>query len=185
MDRSIKIVRTSLYEHKHKHKDSKYLCDESNIPENVKERTSEEFGRKPTALEEKIINKTKEYIMTLPDGCKVYFVDIKSVRDISYGDFVEGGNDEAYPNFIPKGEIWIDNAFKNDGDRVYQIILHEAIERKLMQRDPHRKYFKETYKPRKEKDFKKMGAHEEANEIEKLLRNNKITFNEAINYYYK
>jgi hypothetical protein len=195
--KNMKLVAETLYEHKIKNSGlnakqqtyegstTQYRADDKNLPPNIIHRLSDEYGRRPTKMEEEIIDSTKQLILTLPDGCNVYYVDIKPVRNISYGDFVEGGNDEAYPNFVPKGEIWIDNAFKNDGQRVYQIIVHEAIERKLMQKNPKRDYYKETDKERDSDNYTHEGAHEEANAIEKQLRNGDITFEEAIKKYYK
>jgi hypothetical protein len=193
------LLKTSIKENKqcnmraifineNKAKHGIYLSDERKLPKNIKLRISDEYGRKPTPEEAKEIDKSKELFYTFQDGnheINVYFVDIKPIRDISYGDFVEGGNDESYPNFIPRYEIWIDSIFKNDLNRVYQILVHEAIERKLMEEDPNREYYKETAKTRKYKNLKKEGAHEEANEVEKELRDEKITFQEALEKYYE
>ena len=164
------------------------LADQKGLPKNIKERLSEEYGRKPTPEELKTIEDTKEFFTSFKDGpntIRVYFVNIKPIRDISFGDFVEGGNECAYPNFVPIGEIWIDSVFKADIERSYQIMIHEAIERKLMQESPNRVYYKETSKLRKEGDLKKEGAHEEANEIERQLRDGEITVEEALDEYYK
>jgi hypothetical protein len=193
----IKLVPESLYESKNFFIDKDieglsgqdvYLADQKGLPKNIKERLSDEYGRKPTPKEQKEIEKSKVFYKSFKDGkntIKAYFVDIKPIRDISFGDFVEGGNECAYPNFVPIGEIWIDKVFKLVPERALQILVHEAIERKLMQENPNRVYYKETSKLRKEGDVKKEGAHEEANKIERDLRDGKITFKEAIDEYYK
>jgi lipopolysaccharide export system protein LptC len=67
---------------------------------------------------------------------------------------------------------------------VQQILVHEAIERKEMQDDPNRYYFKETSKTRRDKTGEE-GAHVDANRVEQQLRDGKLTFKEAINKYYK
>jgi hypothetical protein len=149
----------------------------------VKERTDIEYGKRPNPEQEKRINNSKEYCTTLPDGTLVFYVDIKLIRDIDYGDFVEGGNEMAYPNFVPIGEIWIDKVFKINKQRTEQIIVHEAIERKDMQNDPNRLYFKETARTRLNKTGEE-GAHVDANRLEKQFRDGKISFKDAIKKYY-
>jgi hypothetical protein len=57
-----------------------------------------------------------------------WIVDGTFVRDTIFIDFTEGGNPERY-DFIPKGEIWIDNA--NEAEAGF-ILLHELHESALM-----------------------------------------------------
>lgn len=192
----VKLVRETLYESKNFFIDKNiedlsgqgiYLADQKNLPKNIKHRLSDEYGRRPIPEEIKEIVKTKKFYKSFFDGkseIKVYFVNIKPIRDMSFGDFVEGGNECAYPNFVPIGEIWIDSVFQADMERVDQIMIHEAIERKLMQENPNREYYKETAKLRKEGDVKKEGAHEEANEVERQLRDGEITVRKALEKYY-
>jgi len=170
-----------------------YLCDDKKLPKNIKYRTGDEYGKKPTTEMQKKINATKHFITSLPDKTKVYYVNFEIARDATYfNDLVEGGNEYAYPNFVPKGEIWIDDVFmpsggKNDKKlkaRTEQIMTHEAIERKKMQEDPNREYFKETTKTKTNKTGEE-GAHIDANEIEKQVRNGKITAKETIEKFYK
>ena len=71
--------------------------------------------------------KIKQYEFGNP---AVWIVDGKKVRDIFNIDFVEGGHDLVY-NFIPKGEIWIDNV-NYESDNFCFILAHEEYERKLM-----------------------------------------------------
>ena len=174
-----KLVRENLYESKNFFIDKNieglsdqgiYLADQKNLPKNIKHRLSDEYGRRPTPEEIKEIAKTKKFYRSFFDGkneIKVYFVNIKPIRDLSFGDFVEGGNECAYPNFVPIGEIWIDSVFQADME------------------NPNREYYKETSKLRKEGDVKKEGAHEEANEVERQLRDGEITVQQALDEYYR
>lgn len=170
-----------------------YFCDEKNLPKNIKHRTGEEYGKKPTPEMQKKIDATKHLITSLPDEAKVYYVNFEIAKDVvHFGDLVEGGNECAYPNFIPRNEIWIDDVFKPSGGksdkqlktRTNQIMAHEAIERKKMLDDPNREYFKKTSKTRINKEGED-GAHIDANKIEKQIRNGKITSKEAIEKFYK
>lgn len=72
-------------------------------------------------------------IMGSINGITIRLVDgdkIKVKHDI---DFVEGGNDEAYPTYMPKSEIWID---KNIHSHDWKFIcLHEFVERALMSKE--------------------------------------------------
>jgi hypothetical protein len=160
-----------------------YLSDEPKPPKNIKDRMGDEYGKKPTPEQATAIDNTKELYKTLPDGTKVYFVDIKPIRDADYGDFVEGGNDNAYPNFVPKGEIWIDNIFKEDPKRADEVMVHEAIERKEMQDDPNWQYYKETAKTRTNEQGEE-GAHVDANKVEQQVRDGEVTPDDAIKQYY-
>jgi len=177
-------VKETLYEFDiHQLKKHTYLCDIKDLPKNIKERTAIEYGKKPKEKEEEEINKTKEFYTSLPDGTQVFYVDIKPIRNIVYKDFVEGGNEMAYPNFIPIGEIWIDNIFKASKNRTEQILVHEAIERKKMQADSNRPYYKKTAKTRMNKTGEQ-GAHIDANNMEKKVRDGKISVKEAIDKFY-
>jgi hypothetical protein len=63
------------------------------------------------------------------EGQKIWIVDGYAVRREIYPEFLFGGNDERYP-FIPKNEIWIDNAISV---LEYEYTLkHELHERYLM-----------------------------------------------------
>ncbi len=64
-------------------------------------------------------------------GREVWLVDGRAVRDLAYVDFTLGGHGYRY-RFIPKGEVWIDDAV---GPLEREAILHhEAVEVGLMAR---------------------------------------------------
>ena len=91
------------------------------------------------------------------DGYKVFIVDDNFVKIHHFSDFVEGGNPERYPEFVPKGEIWISDYLKDNAREA--VILHEIHETKNMKKgdtydEAHPKalkaeleYRKETMKP--------------------------------------
>lgn len=58
-------------------------------------------------------------------GREVWLVDGRAVRDIAYVDFTLGGHGFRY-RFIPRGEIWIDDAVHR-AERP-AILHHEAVE---------------------------------------------------------
>lgn len=60
----------------------------------------------------------------------IYLVDGERVRNELDIDFTCGGNEAVYPNYVPKGEIWIDDAL-SALDRT-ATLLHEIVERDLM-----------------------------------------------------
>ncbi len=62
---------------------------------------------------------------------KVWIVDGFLVRSLYFLDFTEGGHDYVY-KFIPKNEIWIDDAL--NPKEIEFVLLHEAHERRLMTR---------------------------------------------------
>jgi hypothetical protein len=63
-------------------------------------------------------------------GLPVYLVSGEQVRNGIDLDFTQGGNEAAYPNYVPAGEIWIDDAM-HVIDRI-ATIFHEIVERNLM-----------------------------------------------------
>jgi hypothetical protein len=63
-------------------------------------------------------------------GLPVYLVSGEKVRNEIDLDFTQGGNEAAYPNYVPAGEIWIDDAM-HVVDRI-ATIFHEIVERNLM-----------------------------------------------------
>ena len=64
-------------------------------------------------------------------GKKIWIVDGLIIRREIYPEFLYGGNEERYP-FIPKGEIWIDNAIS--AEEYEYTLAHELNERNLMAR---------------------------------------------------
>lgn len=65
------------------------------------------------------------------DGREAWLVSGKSVRDLAYADFTLGGHGFRFA-FIPKTEIWIDNAVSRLERPA--ILHHEAVEVSLMAR---------------------------------------------------
>jgi len=81
----------------------------------------------------------------------VFLVDGNEVKKLYNMDFVEGGNDLAYPTFIPKGEVWIDGLMSPK--EWAPIMVHELAERLEM---------------KKGKSYEE--AHPEANAVEREVR---------------
>ena len=63
-------------------------------------------------------------------GYRVLVVDGRFVRDHIDIDFVLGGNGYRYPDFIPKDEIWIDDAVARR--ELVVTMVHEIAEAELM-----------------------------------------------------
>jgi len=63
------------------------------------------------------------------DGYAIWIVDGAAIRQNVYHEFVYGGNEQRY-TFVPKGEIWIDNAISCE--EYEYTVAHELNERKLM-----------------------------------------------------
>ena len=63
-------------------------------------------------------------------GLPVYLVSGERVRNDIDIDFTQGGNEAAYPGYIPAREIWIDDAM-HVIDRI-ATIFHEIVERNLV-----------------------------------------------------
>jgi hypothetical protein len=63
------------------------------------------------------------------DGFAIWIVDGAAIRQDIYHEFVYGGNEQRYL-FVPKGEIWIDNAISVE--EYEYTVAHELNERKLM-----------------------------------------------------
>ena len=83
------------------------------------------------------------------EGLDIWLVNGKWVRDNIDVDFTEGGHALRY-DYIPYGEIWIDNANIDEAD---YIIEHEIYERGRMAAD-----------------VKYSQAHDEANVVERRAR---------------
>jgi hypothetical protein len=96
-----------------------------NAPDNIKDR----FGIAKEGYLDKRAGVPKTFIEKLPSGESVYSVDGKYVRDFLYSDFSQGGNDMAYPEFMPIGELWYEQLMEAEKDH---IINHEKRERDLM-----------------------------------------------------
>lgn len=63
-------------------------------------------------------------------GLKIHLVCGQCVRDTIELEFTMGGNHGAYPAFVPKPEIWLDDAM-NAFDQT-ATALHELVERDRM-----------------------------------------------------
>jgi hypothetical protein len=63
------------------------------------------------------------------DNYKIWIIDGNLVREKIYKEFLYGGNEQRYL-FIPKGEIWIDNAISSEEFDL--TVAHELNERHLM-----------------------------------------------------
>ena len=64
------------------------------------------------------------------NGLTIYLVSGELVRNKTDIDFTAGGSEAAYPGYIPKNEIWLDDAL-HVLDRI-ATIFHEIVERNLM-----------------------------------------------------
>jgi hypothetical protein len=98
---------------------------ENNAPDNIKDR----FGISKTQDRAVIENIPKIFDSKLPDGEEVWIVDGKYIRDNIYSDFSQGGNDMAYPEFVPIGELWVEKDLLAERE---PILTHEKRERDLM-----------------------------------------------------
>jgi hypothetical protein len=63
-------------------------------------------------------------------GLAVYLVDGERIRDEIDIDFTMGGNEGVYPNYVPRNEIWLDDAMHPLD--MCATALHEIVERDLM-----------------------------------------------------
>ena len=137
--------------------DTEYWGDDKNLPRNLKTRLAN--GRKPSKEEEEELNKTKKYLGKNKYGNKVYDIDGEYIREKLYPDFTEGGNDMAYPCFVPKNEIWLDHDV--EGQTRITTLAHETLERYEMSQGK----FYDVYSGKKEH-----GAHVDALEYEEKVR---------------
>jgi hypothetical protein len=96
-----------------------------NAPDNIKDR----FGIAKEGFLDKRAGIPKTLIETLDNGLRLYSIDGKYARDFLYSDFSQGGNDLAYPEFVPIGEAWYEEGMEEEKEH---IIKHEKDERELM-----------------------------------------------------
>ena len=71
----------------------------------------------------------REIWKTLPNGVQVWFVKGRLVRSVYDIEFTEGGHEHVY-EYIPRGEVWIDDDIHED-ERGF-VLFHELHERNLM-----------------------------------------------------
>ena len=140
--------------------------DKESAPKPAQERMDEtKWGKIPTTEQTEKINASKKLIGTTENGLRIYEVDGSLIqhegdKEGIYGDFNLGGNDMAYPNFIPKNEIWIDKNVIGDNRKF--TIQHEILERNEMSEG----------KPYEDESGEK-GAHPDALQFEKDLYDGK------------
>jgi hypothetical protein len=132
---------------------SAYLCDDHSLPANVKDRL--DVGKKPTDEQTKEIAKSKKFLGTDKNGVNIFSIDGEFIRQYIYEDFTQGGNDYAYPNFVPKNELWVDKDVVNETRKT--TIAHESKEREEMAKG---KFY----------DKGKNSAHDKALKYEKKIR---------------
>lgn len=112
-------------------KDGKEFSEAVDIAgkEETKERNKSKMSTKIRDNKQEL--KKEIYIKLLKDlkDIKIWLVDGKVIRDILYVDFTAGGHDKVY-DFVPKNEIWIDNA--TEAEEVPIVLVHEMHERHLM-----------------------------------------------------
>lgn len=104
--------------------------------------------------QEKIIKKIHKTFMkrVSSEKCKVWLVKGELVRALFYTDFTQGGHEFVY-EFVPKGEVWIDDdLYKKE---IPFVLIHELHERALMSKGV-------KYDP----------AHAKSNILEYSCRNN-------------
>jgi len=75
------------------------------------------------------VNRVYRLLNEQKDGYAIWIVDGATVRQSVYHEFLYGGNEQRYL-FVPKGEIWIDNAISVE--EYSYTLAHELNERKLM-----------------------------------------------------
>lgn len=78
---------------------------------------------------DKNLSKIYRYHLGLRNEFNIWIVDGQLIRKEIFSDFIYGGNSEVY-NFIPEGEIWIDNSITSE--ELELTIEHEINECKLM-----------------------------------------------------
>lgn len=120
-----------------------------------KEISAEEAEQKKIELVHKKL--FKKYSKNL----NVWIVDGNAVRTLFFTDFTQGGHEKAY-SFIPKNEIWIDDALLPSEIKV--VLLHELHERKIMF----------------EKGINYDVAHEDSSKLESYYRHHPETIETAI-----
>jgi len=105
-----------------------YWCDDDNPPANIKDRL--DTGKRPTKEQEDLINQSKQLLGKDSYGIPIYSVSGELIRQDIYPDFTQGGNDYAYPNFVPEKEIWVDKDIVGNARKT--TIAHESKERHEM-----------------------------------------------------
>src|SRR5581483_11638788 len=111
-----------------------------------------------------------EYFCGIPspgDDVEVWLVDGEIVRDLYKVDFIEGGNDQVYRKWLPKGEIWIEKNLKDEHE-ICVTILHEYVENTLMKKK-HYSYDK-AHNVASKVEFSKRGKKWDMADVKSLNR---------------
>jgi hypothetical protein len=126
-----------------------------NIAEQEKRDTNKTIIKLKKLSREELLKKVrlKEIKKYSNSKVKIYVVNGFIVRGIFFIDFTEGGHDKVY-NFVPKNEIWIDDALSSK--ELKFVLIHEAHERELMNKgmsydDSHKDSSRIEYYCRKHK----------------------------------
>ena len=73
----------------------------------------------------------KQFGEVCPHGLEIYLVDGTHIRNVHDSDFCQGGHEFAY-EFIPAGEIWVDNI--TPPAELPFVVFHECYEREKMKK---------------------------------------------------
>jgi hypothetical protein len=104
---------------------------EGDISKYVTDHDIEYAIRSVHTLEKNYFNELLKQKIGEIEGISIFLVDGDVVEKKVDMDYVEGGHDLVY-DWIPEKEIWIDSNL--DSDTFKYIILHEFIERSIMEK---------------------------------------------------
>jgi hypothetical protein len=129
-----------------------------NAPDNIRDR----FSVVKTKDADIIMAVPKDFAFDI-EGLKVFFVDGEYIRDNIYSDFSQGGNDMAYPEFVPIGELWIEKLMIAEQNH---ILKHEKDERELILQGMT---YEEAHKVVKDAEDKERGIEAEKDKVIPIL----------------
>lgn len=91
-----------------------------------------DLRKKLTTDRESVLNIIRKKLLENYSNGKIktYIVDSFLVRSLFYLDWVSGGHDKVYPDFVPPGEVWLDNDIVDE--EMKYVLLHELHERYWM-----------------------------------------------------
>lgn len=138
------LAMNQLLKNKILHAEAVKMADEAEKKDRM------EIYKNESNIEKAKKNLRKTLLKKYSKKIKVWLVNGRTVRDLFFIDFTEGGHGYVY-NFIPKNEVWVDDDMSV---REFKpVLVHELHERKLMIKDM-------AYEP----------AHKRANERELYCR---------------